>query len=171
MRGNVYANMLVHFEPIGALASPPDTKIDDIVMDEEGRNAMEQGLPPYIVPGSEWETVWREHNAHGWHLVHSDVHMAAQMGHWNVLHNVAIQNPSALHELDENGWRPIHEAVRAGNPGVVRFLLDAGSDVNELTGHAHGATPLTLAKEHHGEDHPMIEFLQSLGAREFGPEL
>jgi prolyl 4-hydroxylase len=175
MRGNFYANIFVHFEPIGALAFPPDAEIDDVIIDEEGREAMAQGLPPYVIPGSEWEAVWREQNARGWQLVHSNVHKAAQNGQWSVLQNIAIQNPSALQEPDENGWHPIHEAVRAGDPAVVKFLLDVGSNVNELAMHdddgKEGTSPLTLAKELHDLDHPMIELLKSYGALEYGPEL
>jgi prolyl 4-hydroxylase len=173
MRGKYYANIFVHFEPIGALPFALDADLADIIMDEESKDTMALGLPPYIIPGSEWEKVWREENPRGWQLLHSDVHTAAQDGDWKILHDVAIQNPAALHEPDENGWHPLHEAVRAGDLDVVKFLLDAGSDVNQLTANRDkdGATPLSLAKEEYDAGHPMLELLESYGAVELEPEL
>jgi prolyl 4-hydroxylase len=171
MRGKYYANIFVHFEPIGALAFPPETDLKDVIMDEEGREAMEQGLPPYVIPGAEWEAEWRKSNSRGWQLLHSDVHAAAKIGDWKVLKNVAIQNPKGLHEPDDNGWHPIHEAARAGHPEIVQFLLEAGADVNELTNHGNGFSPLALAKQHHTEGHRVFDLLASYGAVSLGPEL
>lgn len=53
---------------------------------------------------------------------------------------------------------------------VVKYLVDQGADVNALT-KGTGATALWWAKHEHGEDHPVIEFLESMGALESGPEL
>ena len=171
MRGRFYANIFVHFEPIGALSYDPNTPLADIIMDQEGQDAMTLGLPPYLIPGSDWEVEWHKANPRGWELLHSDVHLAARKADFKVLKNVAIQNPTALHEPDDNGWHPLHEAARSGHHDVVKFLLEAGADVNELTNHGQGQSPLALAKQHHGDDHPLVEFLVNYGALELGPDL
>ena len=55
LRGNFYANCFVHFEPIAPIdgSSKYDPTID---------------LPPYLIPGSAWETEWRKENK-GWKKV------------------------------------------------------------------------------------------------------
>jgi ankyrin repeat protein len=64
----------------------------------------------------------------------------------------------------------IHEGVRAGHIDVVKYLIDNGADVNARTG-TSGGTSLYLAKQTLEEDHPMIAFLESMGALEIGPDL
>jgi ankyrin repeat protein len=172
MNGKFYANIFVHFEPIGALAFPPEASLSDIMIDQDGHDAIEHGLPPYIIPGSDWETEWRENNPRGWQLLHSDVHTAAINGDLSTIRDIAIQNPTALHEPDDNGWHPIHEAVRAGHSEVVKFFLEAGADVNEISNHGEGYSPLALAIQYHAEDHSIVEFLKDYeGALELGPDL
>jgi ankyrin repeat protein len=53
---------------------------------------------------------------------------------------------------------------------VVKYLVENGADVNALT-KGTGATALWWAKQQHGEDHPVIDYLISMGAIESGPEL
>ena len=43
--------------------------------------------------------------------------------------------------------------------------------MNSISNHGRGKTPLRLAKETHGEDHPLVEYLLSLGAIDAGPDL
>jgi ankyrin repeat protein len=45
--------------------------------------------------------------------------------------------------LSASRWRPLHEAVASGNPGMVDLLLQEGADANAVT-HA-GRTPLHLS--------------------------
>jgi hypothetical protein len=56
---------------------------------------------------------------------------------------------------------------------VVRTLVERGADVNQVTGLTGegGQSVLHLAIEHHGEDHPLVDYLMSLGAMSVGPEL
>jgi ankyrin repeat protein len=70
---------------------------------------------------------------------------------------------------DSNGWTPLHEGARGGHTNVVKILIERGADVNELTN--HGETPLYLAVNNHGDDHPMVIFLRNLGGISLGPEL
>jgi len=47
--------------------------------------------------------------------------------------------------------------------------VENGSNINEVT--SGGKSPLTYAKESLDEDSPLIEYLESLGAVELGPDL
>ena len=53
---------------------------------------------------------------------------------------------------------------------VVKLLVDNGADFNAKTA-GGGGTVLWWAKQTHGEDHPVITFLEELGALDVGPEL
>jgi len=76
-----------------------------------------------------------------------------------------------MHKADGNGWKPLHEGARGGHAGVVKLLVGYGSDVNDRTNHGRGVTPLWLAKERFGDRHPIVKFLEDLGALSIGPEL
>lgn len=52
---------------------------------------------------------------------------------------------------------------------IVRYLLDNGADHSQLTG--GGETALWWAKQQHGADHPVVSFLEEIGALEAGPDL
>lgn len=56
MNGNYYANCFIHFEPYG----PKEGEL---------RYDRTSNLPPYIIPGSVWESEWRDENPDGWHQV------------------------------------------------------------------------------------------------------
>ena len=87
------------------------------------------------------------------------------------LKQLAVSNKEYFTAKDSNGWQPIHEASRGGHREVVEFLLSFGADMNSVSNHGRGKTPLRLAKETHGEDHPLVEYLLSLGAIDAGPDL
>lgn len=38
----------------------------------------------------------------------------------------------------ENGWEPIHEAVRGGKVDAVQVLVDKGAVINQRTMHGKG---------------------------------
>ena len=67
---------------------------------------------------------------------------------------------------DKNGWTPLHEAVRAGDPDIVRFLIEKGADINSRT--RQGGSVLYWALQKHDEDHVVIDILRSNGAKYFG---
>jgi len=52
----------------------------------------------------------------------------------------------------------------------VKLLVENGADFNAKTS-GEGGTVLWWAKQTHGDDHPVISFLEELGALEVGPEL
>ena len=66
--------------------------------------------------------------------------------------------------------RQLHEGARSGHIEIVRYLVENGADFNAKTG-ASGGTALYYAKQKFDADHPVVAFLESLGAAEIGPDL
>jgi hypothetical protein len=52
----------------------------------------------------------------------------------------------------------------------VKFLVENGADINARTS-TYGGTALWLAKQKHQDGHPLIVFLESMGALDIGPDL
>ena len=67
-------------------------------------------------------------------------------------------------------FQPLHEGVRSGHLEVVKYLVENGADVNALTDR-DGSSALWWAKQVFEEGHPVIEFLESVGGLEVGPDL
>ena len=98
-----------------------------------------------------------------------------------VLHHAAIEgdveNVKALVERDsnlvnkkdKNHWQPLHEAVRAGNHEVVKYLVENGADLDTMT--KFGGTPLWWARRSLPDDHAVIRYLEDIGAPEMGEDL
>lgn len=157
------ANVFIHFEPIGPVGKPLVYGTTD--------------LPPYVIPGSPEEENWRAHNRDGHKILKgqeftegaNEAHRAALEGNLNVLTEVVEAHEDYVSARDANGWTPLHEAVRSGSLGVVRFLLARGSDINARTGSsANEGSVLFWAKEA-GASMEMIELLKEHGAKYFAP--
>jgi ankyrin repeat protein len=43
---------------------------------------------------------------------------------------------------------------------VVKLLVEHGVDINARTNNGDGHTPLELAIQHHGHDHPVVKYLK-----------
>lgn len=157
------ANVFIHFEPIG----PVDGEI------EYGTN----DLPPYVIPGSLEESNWRSRNPNGHKIMKSEsytkgsteAHRAAIVGHMRDLKTYVEAHEDSVNARDENGWTPLHEAVRTGKPELVEFLLERGSDVNARTGDGNGGSVLHWAHQAHGDAHEVIELLKKYGAKLMKP--
>ena len=63
-------------------------------------------------------------------------------------------------EIDHNGWTPLFYAVEKNNLAIVRFLVEAGADVNYSL---HGVTALFIAKTLGQKD--TSEFLAGSGVK------
>lgn len=150
LQGEFYANVFVHFEPMGPL-------------DDSQLEINQSGLPPYVLEGSSWEPEWRDDNPKGWSLL-SQPNVLVQKGDISTLQYLAKMKPSILHEPDTMGWQPIHEAARQGHLDILQYLVDNGADFNALSKIGRGYAPLNAAQDHLGNDHPVTKLLVSLGA-------
>ena len=99
----------------------------------------------------------------------TSAHVAAAAGDLRTLKAEAAKNPDVLNQADENGWKPIHEAARAGRHKVVQYLIDEGVDVNERTHSGEGATPLWWAEKSFSERHAVVTVLRKAGAKSKPP--
>jgi hypothetical protein len=103
----------------------------------------------------------------------TELHEAAKEGDLSNVKRIvddAVTKPM-IHTPDLNQWLPIHEASRGGHLEIVELLVEKGADVNARTNHGKGGTPLWLAREAFGDDHPLIRFFESIGAMDLGGEL
>ncbi|KAG7368599.1 ankyrin repeat domain protein [Nitzschia inconspicua] len=167
LKGNFYANIFIHFEPTGERLNGGWVEYDDF-------------HPPYIQPNSPEMENWERRNPAGWKKQSPSVaapgvhegHAAAAHGDLESLREIAAENKRALHLKDKNGWQPIHEAVRAGHLDTVKYLVEQKADVNSVTNFGKGGvSPYYISLQNHGYEHPVTEFLSSLGAIMVGPEL
>jgi prolyl 4-hydroxylase len=194
LKGRFMANVFIHFEPTGHTTRHHQMELDEAASTKDvharyketvsnghggHENADGDGLPPYIIPGTPEEAHWRAQHPQGrggsddvgFTTGSTPAHKAAQEGDLDTLRILIETDKSLLDKRDSNGWAAIHEAARAGHVDIVKYLVEAGADVNAKTHPDHGATPLWWAREEHEEDHPVIEFLESIGALEAGPDL
>jgi len=77
-------------------------------------------------------------------------------------------NEHLLDIADRNGWTPIHEAVRSGHLHVLEYLVGQGADYDKRTNQGYGPSALFIARDVHGDEHPVVEFLEELDAIEIG---
>ena len=171
LKGRFFANIFIHFEPTGRKLADvhgnrPVPELDDF-------------FPPYIIPNSPESTNWKAYNVFGWKksspaVTRSSIpkgHVAAADGDIATLIALAQKDKELLHAKDENGWQPLHEAVRAGHTHVVKMLLEHNADINSRTHFGAGRSPLNLAITSLSEEHPLIDFLIENGALDIEPEL
>ena len=146
---------------------------------QAGHEHDHQGLPSYIIPNSPEESHWRmQHPDVGRHEEKEETfatgstpaHRHAALGRVKDLELYIKQHKDAVNARDSNGWTPLIESVRGGHLEAVKLLVEHGADIN-VKSYGSGATALWWAKQTHEEDHPVIAFLESLGALEAGPEL
>lgn len=65
---------------------------------------------------------------------------------------------------DENDWQLLHEAVRGGHLSTVKMLVELGADLTSKV--ANGGAALWVARTKLEAGHPIIKYLEGLGARE-----
>lgn len=168
LKGRFMANIFIHFEPTGR-------RMDDDSYDY--LDELDDFYPPYLQIESPWADHWARQNPSGWKKQspsapkqHSNIrepHVAASIGDVERLKELAEKNKQALHRPDENGWHPIHEAVRSGHLDATKLLIEHGADVNVRTGVAkNGQSVLNLALEYHSKKSPIVQYLVSMDAED-----
>lgn len=170
LKGRFYANIFIHFEPTGRPLGEPNADVPETF------------LPPYILPNSPEVDNWTRQNPHGWskpspaapvqQIPGREGHTAAAAGDVDFLKKLAKTNKKALHRRDNNGWQPIHEAARGGYTEALQLLVEQGADVNSRTGlERDGSSPLNLALTYFERDHPVVQYLTSVGGEDIKQEL
>jgi len=188
MKGRFYANVFIHFEPIGH-SLRHDAKInagevggdvnkkhrESVAKKQGGHENDHDGLPSYILKGTNEEMKWKKSHPTG---SKSDsgqtaAHDAAKRGDVENILSIIDKKKHLVHRKDVNGWAPIHEATRNGHIEIVKTLIEkGGANVNELTGlNNDGESILHMAFQTHGADHPLVDYLNSIGALMIGPDL
>lgn len=190
LKGRFYANIFIHFEPVGHTlrhnanleggGGDVDKKYkDSVAAGQGGHEHMEDGLPDYIKRGTEEENKWRRRHPNNKKSTNrnssttgsTQLHKFAQDGDVAGLAKVVNKLGHLVDAKDSNGWTPLHEGARGGYEQVVKVLVDKGADINKTTGGIDGKSALYIAIEENGEDHPIVDFLESLGALSIGPDL
>jgi len=192
LKGRFLANIFVHFEPVGhslrhhgMVAEGKDVHKkykDDFLNGNSGHENNNDGLPPYLVSGSEEEANWRmshpESRKKGYAAKKAkkfttgstELHYAAQKGDVDMAkQHIKDQGPKKVNAKDENGWTPLHEASRRGHFELIKLLVENGAQVNATT--KSGESALYMIKKHKSKESSIIEFLESVGAAEIGPDL
>lgn len=198
-RGNYYANLFLHFEPVGytlelerrlqsTRPSARERYDAAIAKHEVQRPERIPKFPNYIDEGTPEEMKWRQlyvflktdpqakrketqvtHTKADDQGKGTNVHFVAATGRLELLRQLAHTDPTILHKPDDNGWQPIHEAARSGHTKVLEYLIEHGADVNARTNQGHGASPLWWAEHMLPRTHPAIAVLRKHGAQSIAP--
>jgi ankyrin repeat protein/catechol 2,3-dioxygenase-like lactoylglutathione lyase family enzyme len=89
------------------------------------------------------------------------LHKAVYNGHADIT-QLLLGAPGIVIDFQgaTNGYTPLHDALWHGYEECARLLVEAGAQL-ELTGH-DGKTPLDLASEVFGAEHPLTERIRTL---------
>jgi prolyl 4-hydroxylase len=99
LNGRYYANIFIHFEPYEA----------------EGAEVPDGELPPYVLPDSPVAKDWDDWNPEADERADADSdplptsNEYASLGSLDELKEMAAQDTTLLHTVDQNGWQPVSE--------------------------------------------------------------
>ena len=101
-----------------------------------------------------------------------DLSKAAAKNDIATITDILSVKPELALLTDNNGWTVLHEAARSGKIEIVRLLVELGkADINARTRRdGQGASALFLVHRDKSADHPVAQYLSSLGARVIAPD-
>lgn len=87
------------------------------------------------------------------------------------MNKIIKERPHWVDRKDANGWSVLHEMARAGRLEAVKFLITEGkANVNARTSRENnGGSVLYHAVNRLGNDHPVVRYLTSVGAKQIAP--
>jgi len=186
MKGRYFANVFIHFEPD---PNERDGNLPDYILEGTSEAQKWHNANDPSEDDDEVEHTGRQgggkdsSNPDGQHPIHS----AAGDGDFEAVIEIietpeydddddAVEmsdtedhiNEHLLDLPDRNGWTAIHEAVRSGHLDILEYLVGLGADYDKRTSSGYGPSPLYIARDVHGDEHPVVEFLEGLDAVEVG---
>lgn len=138
LKGRFYANIFIHFEPVGHSLRHHNFETDaGVNVDEKYRDALKRGaaghetvadgLPPYIVPGTPEESHWRRLHPDGvkskkrsFTTGSTVAHLAAQSGDLDTLAAEVAKSKDIVNAKDKNGWQPVSIMLCLGHKCTTR---------------------------------------------------
>ena len=90
-----------------------------------------------------------------------DLQYSVQSGQFRKVQEYMQLRPDFANHQDENGWTPLHEAVRLGYMPVIRMLVIYGADKTVVTN--GGETAFHLADAQHGRAHEVTKLVRPDG--------
>ena len=145
-KGNFFANIFVHFEPLGPASKPLEDYLTEPIGD----------FPPYLNPdATETMDLWKLHNPRGWNLFFTDIMTAVRDGHYRVVEDLVVQKPAMFHMKDSTGQSPMDLAIQSGQHEIVSLLMKMkcfDGDKKDVL--------VEKAKTIHGEDSDMHKRLR-----------
>ena len=152
LNGKYFANIFVHFEPVGH-------------HDSSDASFEEGGLPPYLQEGSAWEEYYWEEFPDGWDLL-TDVGGLAQRGDLETLRYVANNNLQILNSTDAT-CDILGMAAKGNQVQILEWAMEElRYDVNTIC--EPSFTVLDYAQHMYPPDHPIVVKLLSLGGKTVG---
>jgi prolyl 4-hydroxylase len=146
-RGKYFANIFVHFEPLGPAAKELIEYLTEPLGD----------TPPYLNPSMpEALEEWKRQNPRGWNLNANDVFAAIASGDERAVEDLAIQKPADFwtSARSVDGLTPIDAAIQLDQGTIVKLLIQMkcfSGDVNAVR---------EKAKSVHGEDSAIYKKLK-----------
>ena len=132
LHGRYYANVFVHFQPMGPAHSTQP------ILENANGTTYPRFAPPFVVPGSVWETQYYQEFPRGWTLL-TDLEQLASHGDVYTLQYV-VQRQVDLVTDPQRQCNLLYLAIQNRHVELVHYLIhDLNYTVNLV---CHGQTPL-----------------------------